>query len=70
MMNQIIKLLELTKAYSYGGNIYLKIDSDIQSPFGLTLRQLDNMPIDIAPGKLDQKDIMLWNAENFYESIY
>ena len=67
MMNQIIKLLELTKAYSYGGNIYLKIDSDIQSPFGLTLRQLDNMPIDIAPGKLDQKDIMLWNAENFYE---
>ncbi len=70
MMNQIIKLLELTKAYSYGGNIYLKIDSDIQSPFGLTLRELDNMPIDIAPGKLDQKDIMLWNAENFYESIY
>jgi cysteinyl-tRNA synthetase len=67
MMNQIIKLLELTKAYSYGGNIYLKIDSDIQSPFGLTLGQLDNMPIDIAPGKLDQKDIMLWNAENFYE---
>ena len=67
MMNQIIKLLELTKAYSYGGNIYLKIDSDIQSPFGLTLRQLDNMPIDIAPGKLDQKDIMLWNAENFYD---
>ena len=67
MMNQIIKLLELTKAYSYGGNIYLKIDSDIQSPFGLTLRELDNMPIDIAPGKLDQKDIMIWNAENFYE---
>ena len=67
MMNQIINLLELKKAYSYGGNIYLKIDSDIQSPFGLTLRELDNMPIDIAPGKLDQKDIMLWNAENFYE---
>ena len=69
MMNQIINLLELTEAYSYGGNIYLKIDSDIQSPFGLTIRQLNNMPIDITPGKLDQKDIMLWNAENFYELL-
>ena len=52
MMNQIINLLELKKAYSYGGNIYLKIDSDIKSPFGFTVKQLDNMPIDIAPGKL------------------
>ena len=67
MMNQIINLLELKKAYSYGGNIYLKIDSDINSPFNFTVEQLDNMPIDIAPGKLDQKDIMLWNAENFYD---
>jgi cysteinyl-tRNA synthetase len=67
MMNQIINLLELKKAYSYGGNVYLKIDSDINSPFGFTVRQLDNMPIDISPGKLDQKDIMLWNAENFYD---
>ena len=67
MMNQIINLLELKKAYSYGGNVYLKIDSDIKSPFGFTVRQLDNMPIDISPGKLDQKDIMLWNAENFYD---
>jgi cysteinyl-tRNA synthetase len=67
MMNQIINLLELKKAYSYGGNVYLKIDSDIKSPFGFTVRQLDDMPIDISPGKLDQKDIMLWNAENFYD---
>jgi len=67
MVNQIINLLELKKAYSYGGNIYLKIDSDIKSPFGFTVRQLDNMPIDMAAGKLDQKDIMLWNAENFYD---
>jgi len=67
MMNQIINLLELKKAYSYGGNIYLKIDSDIKSPFGFTVKQLDNMPIDIAPGKLDQRDIMLWDAENFYD---
>ncbi len=67
MMNQIISLLTLNKAYSYGGNVYLKIDSDIQSPFGFTTEELDNMPIDISPGKLDQKDIMLWNAENFYE---
>ena len=67
MMNQIINLLELKKAYSYGGNIYLKIDSDIKSPFGFTVRQLDDMPIDISPGKLDQKDIMLWDAENFYD---
>jgi cysteinyl-tRNA synthetase len=67
MMNQIINLLALKKAYSYGGNVYLKIDSDIKSPFGFTVRQLDNMPIDISPGKLDQKDIILWNAENFYD---
>ena len=67
MLNQIINLLELKKAYSYGGNIYLKIDSDMKSPLGFTVEQLDNMPIDIALGKLDQKDIMLWNAENFYD---
>ncbi|TVP40652.1 putative Cysteine-tRNA ligase [Candidatus Nitrosocosmicus arcticus] len=67
MMNQIINLLKLKKAYSYGGNVYLKIDSDIKSPFGFTTEELDNMPIDISSGKLDQKDIMLWNAENFYE---
>ena len=67
MMNQIISLLKLKKAYSYGGNVYLKIDSDIQSAFGFTTEELDNMPIDISPGKLDQKDIMLWNAENFYD---
>ena len=67
MMNQIINLVKLKKVYSYGGNIYLKIDLDMQSPFGFTVEQLDNMPIDISPGKLDQKDIMLWNAENFYD---
>lgn len=67
MMNQIINLVKLNKVYSYGGNIYLKMDLDMQSPFGFTVEQLDNMPIDISPGKLDQKDIMLWNAENFYD---
>lgn len=67
MLNEIINLLELKKAYSYGGNIYLKIDPDTKSPFGFTAEQLNNMPIDISPGKLDQKDIMLWNAENFYD---
>ncbi len=67
MMNQIINLVKLKKVYSYGGNIYLKMDLDMQSPFCFTLEQLDNMPIDISPGKLDQKDIMLWNAENFYD---
>ena len=40
MMNQIINLLELKKAYSYGGNIYLKIDSDIKSPFGFTAQTI------------------------------
>ena len=67
MMKQIINLIEIKKAYTYGGNIYLKINSDIKSPFGFTVEQLDNMPIDIASGKLDQKDILLWNAENFYD---
>jgi cysteinyl-tRNA synthetase len=67
MMNQIINLVKLKKVYSYGGNIYLRIDSDVQSPFGFTAEQLNDMPIDISPGKLSQKDIMLWNAENFYD---
>lgn len=67
MMDQRIKLLELKKAYSYGGYVYLKIESDVKSPFGFTSKQLDNMPNDISPGKLDQKEIMIWTAENFYD---
>ena len=39
MMKQIINLIEIKKAYTYGGNIYLKINSDIKSPFGFTVEQ-------------------------------
>jgi hypothetical protein len=67
MMDQIIKSLELKKAYSYGGYVYLKIDSDVKSPFGFTSKQLDKLPNVISLGKLDQKEIMIWTAENFYD---
>jgi hypothetical protein len=66
-MDQRIKLLELKKAYSYVGYVYPKIDSDVKSPFGFTSKQFDNMPNNISPGKLDQKEIMIWITENFYD---
>lgn len=68
MKKRIINVLDTKNGYSYAGNIYLKMDSNIKSPFGLRSEELDDMPIDISPGKEDQKDIMIWNSENFYEN--
>jgi cysteinyl-tRNA synthetase len=65
--NDVIKVLKLKKGYSYAGNVYLKITKDIFSLLGLTLEDIENMPIDISWGKHDQRDIMIWNSENFYQ---
>lgn len=66
MMDQIIKILELKKSYSSGGCVYLKIYSDVKSLFGLTSKQIGNIPNDVSLGNPDQKEIMIWTAENFY----
>ena len=34
---------------------------------GLTLAEIKNMPFDISCGKRSQRDIMIWNSENFYK---
>ena len=65
--NDVIDILESTKGYSYAGNVFLKIDEDLDSPLGLTLDEIKNMPIDISCGKRSQRDIMIWNSENFYK---
>ncbi len=67
MKDQIVKMIKSKIAYSYGGNIYLHSANPLQvSPFGNGPEELDKMPIDLSSGKLDQKDILVWNAENFY----
>lgn len=69
MKNDVIKTLDSKNGYSYGGNVYLRINSDIKSPFGYRLQDIDDMPIDISEGKIDQKDILIWNSENFYQEL-
>ena len=67
MKDQIINLIMSNSAYSYGGNVYLNSPRPLLvSPFGNGPEELDNMPIDLSDGKIDQKDIMIWNADNFY----
>ena len=65
--SDVIDILKSTKGYSYAGNVFLKIDEDLASPLGLTLEEVKNMPIDISCGKRSQRDIMIWNSENFYK---
>ncbi len=65
--SDVIDILNSKKGYTYAGNIYLKITGDITSPFGLSLNDIENMPIDISCGKNTQRDIMIWNSENFYQ---
>lgn len=65
--SDIFDILNSKKGYSYAGNVYLKITKDVASPFGLSLYDIDNMPIDISCGKNTQRDIMIWNSENFYQ---
>jgi len=63
----VVNNLKINNGYSYAGNIYLPINENITSSLGLTLHDIENMPIDISSGKSNQRDIMIWNSENFYE---
>jgi cysteinyl-tRNA synthetase len=65
--SDVIDILNSKKGYTYAGNVYLKITEDITSPFGLSSNDIENMPIDISCGKNTQRDIMIWNSENFYQ---
>jgi cysteinyl-tRNA synthetase len=63
----VVNNLKINKGYSYAGNIYLPVSETITSSLGLTLYDVENMLIDISRGKSNQRDIMIWNSENFYE---
>jgi cysteinyl-tRNA synthetase len=62
----IINILTLKKGYSYAVNVYMNISDDFSSPFDISLNKIKDMPIDMSYGKYDQRDIMIWNADNFY----
>ena len=64
-----IDILNSKNGYSYSGNIYLRITNDVNSPFKLSPEELDEMPIDISEGKYTQRDIIIWNSENFYQNL-
>jgi cysteinyl-tRNA synthetase len=62
----VINILTLKKGYSYAGNVFLNISNSISSPFNISYNEILDMPIDISNGKNDQRDIVIWNADNFY----
>jgi cysteinyl-tRNA synthetase len=64
----IVSFLKTKRGYSYGGNVYLTIRDGIVGSLGLTNNEINDMPIDISIGKINQRDIMIWNSENFYRT--
>lgn len=65
--NDVVDILRTKRGYSYAGNVYLTIEDPIVSSLGLTSAEIDDMPIDISSGKKNQRDILIWNSENFYQ---
>ncbi len=64
--NDVVNILRTKRGYSYAGNVYLKINEPIFSSLGLTSDEINDMPIDISSGKINQRDILIWSSENFY----
>jgi cysteinyl-tRNA synthetase len=68
----IIKLLKRKLAYSLNGNIYL--DTGKMTSYGrlsrLTRSELNNMRFDIAPGKYNATDTLLWNTSDDFGERY
>jgi cysteinyl-tRNA synthetase len=66
------KLLGRKLAYSKNGNIYLNT-AKVKS-YGelskMTRSELDNRRFDIAPGKYNSTDILLWNAADIFGESY
>lgn len=65
--NDVVDILRTKRGYSYAGNVYLTIEDPIVGSLGLTSDEIDDMPIDISSGKKNQRDILIWNSENFYQ---
>ena len=68
----IKKLLRNKMAYYTGGNIFLDTAglSSYARLSGMTRYDLDNMRLDIAPGKHSPNDVLLWNAADEFEETY
>ena len=68
----VANLLERKLAYSRNGNIYL--DTTRLNSHGklsqLSISDLDNRRLDIGPGKLNPRDILLWNASDEFGQKY
>ncbi len=65
--DDVVNILRAKRGYSYAGNVYLTFnDPPATSSLGLTSDQIRDMPIDISIGKKNQRDILIWNSENFY----
>jgi cysteinyl-tRNA synthetase len=68
----VSKLLERKLAYSKNGNIYLNT-ANVKS-YGelsrMTRSELDNRRFDIAPGKYNSTDVLLWNTADMFGEMY
>ncbi|HEX2067831.1 MAG TPA: class I tRNA ligase family protein [Nitrososphaeraceae archaeon] len=68
----VVSLLERKLAYSRNGNIYL--DTTALRSYGklsqLSVKDLDNRRLDIGPGKLNPRDILIWNASDEFGQKY
>ena len=68
----VASLLERKLAYSRNGNIYL--DTTTLRSYGklshLSVKDLDNRRLDIGPGKLNPRDILIWNASDEFGQKY
>ena len=68
----VASLLEHKLAYSRNGNIYL--DTTTLRSYGklsqLSVKDLDNRRLDIGPGKLNPRDILIWNASDEFGQKY
>jgi cysteinyl-tRNA synthetase len=68
----IAGLLDRKLAYSRNGNIYL--DTTALRLYGklsqLSVKDLDNRRLDIGPGKLNPRDILIWNASDEFGQKY
>jgi cysteinyl-tRNA synthetase len=62
----VANLLERKLAYSGNGNIYL--DATRLNSYGklsqMSISDLDNRRLDIGPGKLNPRDILIWNGSD------
>jgi cysteinyl-tRNA synthetase len=68
----VSKLLARKLAYSKNGNIYLNT-ANVKS-YGelsrMTRSELDNRRFDIAPGKYNSTDVLLWNTADMFGEMY